>query len=545
MSTCAEVLAATLRDAGVERMFGLPGGEILDFIEAARNVGIEFVLTRHEAVAAFMADAAGQIARKPAVCVSTLGPGALNLTLGVANAFLDRSPLLAITATMSTAARPYATHQQLDLNAVFRPFTKETMTLDGVNTAATVRRAWRRTLEPRFGPVHLALPSDVARQPDRQAEDPATVTLSPGPPRVPGDDAIARMAGEIANAQRPALILGLDLNPYIDPAPLRRFAEAVGAPVFVTPKAKGIFPEDHPLFYGVCGGLAADAVIVEFLAKADLLVGVGFDPVESDNVWHRTLKLVSIAPVTIASGDYRPPLELTGDLTASLRMLGRRSYGPYGWTREDERAFRDEMERRLQGRDRQDRQDRQGAAQGLSPLAVTRRLRDLFPPETIVTTDVGSIKLIVSQAWRSTQPMTFLESNGLSAMGYALPAAMAAKLALPDRPVLCTMGDGGFSMVFADLETCVRRRIAFITVVYNDNALSLIQVAQQRRGYADYGVRYAPVDFAAAAAALGAWSRRVATLDELEHAVNDARRLEVPAVIEVAIDPAEYHAHAR
>jgi acetolactate synthase I/II/III large subunit len=561
MPTCAEVLAATLRDAGVERMFGLPGGEILDFIDAARKVGIEFVLTRHEAVAAFMADAAGQIARQPAVCVSTLGPGALNLTLGVANAFLDRSPLLAITATMSTAARPFATHQQLDLNAVFRPFTKETMTLDGVNTAATVRRAWRRTLEPRFGPVHLALPSDVARQPDRQAEDPAAVALSPDPPRVPSDDATGRMAGEIAKAQRPVLILGLDLNPYTDAAPLRRFAESVGAPVFVTPKAKGMFPEDHPLFYGVCGGLAADAVIVEFFAKADLLVGVGFDPVESDNVWHRTMKLVSIAPVTIASGDYRPPLEMTGDLTASLTMLGQRSYGPYGWTRDDERAFRDEMEQRLQGRDGLDgKKDLHGQhapaspadpahpahpAHGLSPLAVTRRLRDLFPPETIVTTDVGSIKSIVSQAWRATQPMTFLESNGLSAMGYALPAAMAAKLAMPDRPVLCTMGDGGFGMVFADLETCVRRRIAFIAVVYNDNALSLIQVAQQRRGHVDYGVRYGSVDFAAAAAALGAWSRRVETLDELDRAVTDARRLEVPAVIEVAIDPTEYHAHAR
>src|SRR2546428_8044467 len=134
MPTCAEVLARTLRDAGVERMFGLPGGEILDFVEAARNAGIELTLVRHEAVAAFMADAAGQIARKPAVCVSTLGPGALNLTLGVANAFLDRSPLIAITASMSTAAPPHATHQQLDLNAGFRPLTQQTITLPRVKT---------------------------------------------------------------------------------------------------------------------------------------------------------------------------------------------------------------------------------------------------------------------------------------------------------------------------------------------------------------------------------------------------------------------------
>src|SRR5881396_2581711 len=140
-------------------MFGLPGGEMLDFLEAARRAGIRFILTRHEAAASFMADVTGQIQRRPGVCVSTLGPGAVNLTLGVANAFLDRSPLLAITATIATAARPYATHQQLDLNAVYRPFTKATIELDGANTASLVRRAWRTTLEPRMGPVHLALPS--------------------------------------------------------------------------------------------------------------------------------------------------------------------------------------------------------------------------------------------------------------------------------------------------------------------------------------------------------------------------------------------------
>jgi acetolactate synthase-1/2/3 large subunit len=542
MPTCAEVLAATLRDAGVERMFGLPGGEILDFIEAARTVGIEFILVRHEAVAAFMADAAGQIARKPAVCVSTLGPGAMNLTLGVANAYLDRSPLIAITATMSTAAAPYATHQQLDLNAVFRPFTKQTVTLDGVNTAATVRRAWRTTIEPRFGPVHIALPSDVARQQDRQGEAPSALALTPDPPPPPSTDAVARLAVEIENARRPVLILGLDLNPSTDAPAVRRFVEAVGVPVFVTPKAKGMFPEDHPLFYGVCAGLAADAVVVDFFGKSDLLIGVGFDPVESDKIWHQTMKLVSIAPVTIAAGEYRPALELTGDVTASLTMLAERGgFGAKDWTREDERRFREELEKTLVGRDGPD--GREG--NGLSALAVTRCLRDLFPPETIVTTDVGSIKLIVSQAWRSTQPMTFLESNGLSSMGYSLPAAMAAKLTMPDRPVLCTMGDGGFSMVFADLETCVRRQIPFVTVVFNDCALSLIQVAQERRGHADNGVRYGHVNFAAASAALGAWSRRVNTLDELAGAVSEARAVNLPAVIEVPIDPREYRAHAR
>src|SRR5262245_44027436 len=305
MPTCADVLATTLRDAGVERMYGLPGGEILAFIEAARKVGIAFILVRHEAVAAFMADVSGQIERKPGVCVSTLGPGAMNLTLGVANAYLDRSPLIAITASMSNEAAPYATHQQLDLNAVFRPFTKQTVTLDGVNTAATMRHAWQTAMTPRFGPVHIALPSDVARQADRQAENPAMVALAPDPPPTPRPDAIARMHDAIARAKRPIVILGLDLHPSTDPPAVRRFVESLGAPVFTTPKAKGIFPEDHPLFFGVCSGLAADAVVVDFFRHADLLIGVGFDPVESDKVWHQTMRLVSIAPVTIAAGEYR------------------------------------------------------------------------------------------------------------------------------------------------------------------------------------------------------------------------------------------------
>jgi acetolactate synthase I/II/III large subunit len=541
MPTCAEVLAATLRDAGVERMFGLPGGEVLDFIAAGRKLGIEFILTRHEAVAALIADAAGQIARTPAVCVSTLGPGAMNLTLGVANAFLDRSPLIAITATISSAARPYATHQQLDLNAVFRPFTKYSVTLDGVDTATVVRTAWRTAIEPRFGPVHLALPSDIGRQVDHQTQDPASVSIAPKALTHASAEELDAMAEAIARARRPVVILGLDLNPYVDPPAVRRLVEALGVPVFVTPKAKGIFPEDHPLFFGVCGGLAADALIVDFFSRSDLLVGVGFEPVESDKIWHQTMKLVSIAPVTIASGKFEPELELLGDVSANLGALAQRRFGPYEWTRDDERRFRDELEVILRGGDRQHEKE---PAAGLSALAVTRCLRDLYPPDTIVTTDVGSIKLLVSQAWKSTRPLTFLESNGLSAMGYALPAAMAAKLAMPDQPVLCTMGDGGFGMVFADLETCVRRHIPFVTVVYNDDALSLIQVAQERRGHEDYGVRYGRVDFAAASAALGAWSRRVSTLDELVAAVKEAQSIDKPAVIEVPIDPAEYHAHA-
>ena len=529
--TCAEVLARTLRDAGAVHMFGLPGGEVLDFLEAARRVGIRFLLTRHEPAASFMADVAGQIQGFPGVCLSTLGPGAVNMTLGVANAWLERSPLLAITGSHPRAAAPFVTHQKLDLGAVYRPFTKLTLALDGENTAAKVRRAIQVSRTPRPGPVHIALPSDVAREPERETEDPALVSLDP--PRIGPASAVAIdcVADEISRARRPAVILGLDLDPRRHPALVRELVEALGAPAFVTPKAKGILPEDHPLFFGVCAGVAGDSVLVDFLERADLLVGVGFEPVESDKLWHQTGKLVSLGPVTIAAGDYRPHAEAVGDLAHTLAALRGRRFGPFAWGGDELARLRSDLEAAL----RPVRPPR-----GLSPLWLTRRLRALFPRDTVLVTDVGSVKAVTTQAWTSYEPLGFLESNGLSSMSYALPGAMAARLLFPGRPVLCTIGDGGFAMTMTELETCVRERLHFVTVVYDDRSLSQIAAAQERRGHPGYGVAFAPVDWAAAAAALGAWARRVETEDELDAAVRAAREVDAPAVIVARVDPAEY-----
>ena len=533
-STCAEVLARTLRRAGVDVMFGLPGGEILDFIEAARREGIRFVLTRHEATAAFMADVTGQIGRRPGVCVSTLGPGAVNMTLGVANAYLDRSPLVAITASLARSAEPYATHQQLDLNAVYRPFTKQALLLDGENTEATVRAAIEASVALRMGPVHIALPSDVARAPARESANPSTNRMAAAAAAAPPADALNRVAERITAARRPVLIVGLDLDPHTDVAAVRAFVDRMGVPTFVTPKAKGIVSEDHPLFAAVCAGVAGDALIVEFLESADLLVGIGFEPVESDKLWHHTLPLVSIGPVTIAAGAFKPQAEAVGDVRGTLAALGARSWPRFGWDATTVTRFRERLHQALRPAVR---------PQGLSAYELTRTLRSLFPRDTILATDVGSIKSITTQAWTSYEPLTFFESNGLSAMSYSFPAAMAARLRFPDRPILCTIGDGGFSMTLTELETCVRERLPFVTVVYNDSALSLIDVAQQNRGYPTYGVKYGRVDFAAVAAGFGVWSRRVETMEALEAAVREGLRVDGPVVIDALVDPAEYPAH--
>jgi acetolactate synthase-1/2/3 large subunit len=533
--TCAAVLARTLREAGITRMFGLPGGEILEFIHAAKREGIEFLLTRHEAAASFMADVSGQIDRRPGVCVSTLGPGAVNMTLGVANAFLDRSPLLAITATMSAAAAPYATHQNLDLNAIYRPFTKLAITLDGRNSAAKVRRAIATSMAPRMGPVHIAIPSDVARSAERPPDDDREAMPPMSTPGPPDASALERVAAELASARRPVAVLGLDLDPQRDSGPVRRFLDTLGVPVFTTPKAKGIFPEDHPLFCGVCAGVAGDSVVVDLFRRADLLLGIGFEPVESDKLWHHDLKLVSVGPMSIAAGDYRPHAEAVGDLEFALTALAHQRPGPFDWTADEMSAFRADLLQVLR--------PAAPSSGALSPFELTRRLRELMPRDTILATDVGAIKSITSQAWASYEPLTFFESNGLSAMSYALPAAMAARLKFPDRPVLCTIGDGGFGMTAAEIETCVRERLHFVTVIYNDSSLSLIHVAQQNRGHAAYGVDHGRVDFAAVAAAMGAQAHRARTMAELDAAVRAGLNADAPVVIDAVVDPREYRAH--
>ncbi|MBI3075527.1 MAG: thiamine pyrophosphate-binding protein [Deltaproteobacteria bacterium] len=252
MATTAEVFARSLREAGVRRIFGLPGGEVVNLIEACRREGVEFVLTRHEATAAFMADVTGQISRRPGVCLSTLGPGATNLVSGVANAYLDRSPVLAITGDMSTEVARSCTHQQLDLNALYGPITKWSARVVGEGTAPLVRRALALTTEGRPGPAHLVLPSNVARGEERQGPGPA---LPPPPPEVAiAPEAVRKFVQVVGRAARPVLLLGIGVDPVRHRQAVLRLLEATGMPALVTPKAKGVIPEDHPLFAGVCSG---------------------------------------------------------------------------------------------------------------------------------------------------------------------------------------------------------------------------------------------------------------------------------------------------
>lgn len=537
MPTTAQIIAATLKANGIRRLFGLPGGEIAEIMGACRRTGLSFILTRHENTACLMAGVTGELTRRPGVALATVGPGATNLVNGVANAFLERAPLLVISAQLPTDLSPILPHQRVELEDLFRPITKWSHTLTGVDTAATLQRALDLTVEGRPGPVYLCVPSDVARWEDRSAapsqgerSGQATLRLEGG--EAQGTDLI-RAAGMIAGAKRPLAMAGIGLDPTKAQPALLRWVEATGIPIAVTPKAKGLVPEDHPLFVATSTGMAGDTLFVEFLQETDLLIGIGFDPVEAIRTFYVNRPFLSIAEYSLADRQFAPDLELVGDVGATLGALQAETAVAHTWTREDLTAFRRRLASFLTpSADRTEL--------GFSPSRLFGRLRSLTPRHTILAVDTGAHKLLVSQVWPAYEPLGYLVSHGLSTMGFALPAAMAAKLEHPERPVVAVTGDGGLAMVLSELETAARLRLPIPVLVLSDRSLYLIRMHQERKGFEAGGVDFGPIDYAGIAPGFGARGFRATTWAEFDEAVAAGLRGDRPTVIEVPIDPTDY-----
>jgi acetolactate synthase I/II/III large subunit len=521
--TNAEAIAATLAEAGIQTAFGLPGGEITVLLDACRKQGIRFFLTGHEASAAFMADVTGQITGRPGVCLATLGPGAVNLSLGVANAFLDRSPVLAITAQLSTALEDHFPHQRLPLDRFFGAIAKGSTILNGRGTEDAVRSAIALATSEPQGPVHLGLPSNLAG-----------VAAEPGGARAAGSNAgrpargapLEEVGAAVSAAKRPLLMVGLGARPHDAPA-LRSFVDRTRLPFVVTPKAKGILPEDAPGFLGVVSGMAADNAVLETLDEADLLLGVGFDPVECDKDWYAKRPVASLSRASTAEGAYRP-LEAIGDIAEMVPALAAQVRAA---------PWPDDL---VAARRARVRPEPAPAGHGLSPIACVRAMRKVAPRDTVLACDVGSHKYFAGQFWESYEPHTFFMSNGLSAMGYGIPAAIAAKLQFPARPVIALIGDGGFLMMLHNLTLLAQHRLPIVIVCFVDDSLSLIRVGQKRRGIAPHGVDFAAPDFAAIAGGFGMSGTRVTSVDQLTRTLEEAIHADRPAVLSVGIDAHEY-----
>ncbi len=530
--TTGMLLAQYFAAAGIKYIFGYPGDPNIELMEQCRRLGLEFILARREGTAAFMADACGQLSGRPGVCLSTLGPGSTNLVNGVANAFLDRTPMIAISGQMSTGLEPFFTHQYVDQGRLFSTISKWATPLVPEAAGSIMRKAFRIAMAERPGPVHITTAANVlaAEATDRDIRIPpfAPVGEAAQTFSVLGDR--SRPGALLDAAKRPILLAGIAaVRAGCGPA-LQTLAEELGAPVVVSPKAKGILPETHPYFAGTID-MACNKKVWSFLGSADLILAIGFDAVELIKPWQLRVPVVHIDSTANTDQVYPADVEFVGAIPAVLEAFRAAARGGPRWTEAEVGRHRTELfDEYYSGR----------VAGKLNPSDVVDVVREAMPVSTIATTDVGSHKLLVGQGWRTHEPRTLLMTNGLSSMGFSLPGAITAKLLHRDRPVVCFVGDGGFAMVQSELQVASSLGLGILVIVFGDNSLNRIELKQIVKHYPSWGTRLEASDIVKLAEAMGCDGERVETADALAKVVARGTALARPLVVEARIDPAQY-----
>jgi len=525
-ATVAAATARALADAGIDRVFGLPGGEVLVLMDELRRAGVDFVLMRHEANAGIAAAVYGKLRKQPGVVLTTLGPGAANLMLPLSNAYLDQEPLLAISAQIPDDFPPSHTHQRLPLHDVYRPVTRYVATITGQTVGDVVPRALAECMRRPYGTAYLTLSAREALEPAVSDTRHAVTQVSD---TYDGTTQVSdTLLGALRKATRPLVVIGLGVDPA-NAKRIRQWLHDWNLPVAVTPKVKGIVDETAANFVGVVSGMAADGLMCDALAASDCLIGFGLDPVEVDKTWHAELPIRWILEAPNVGGLVPPGVGLVdhAELLDALMAIP----SPATW----QAPFRDFQQTRCDML-----RDRAATAGVMWPGDIVTALASVMPPETIVTTDVGSHKYLFGQFWPSRQPETFWMSNGLSGMAYGLSAAIGAKLARPDAPVLAAVGDGGFSMNAQELETAERVGAPFITVVLEDGSYSLIKISQQGKKLEPYRVEFGPIDTVKMAEACGVDALRTSDPDELAAAAKRAVERRRSLVIGVPVSDADY-----
>ncbi|MGP0090932.1 MAG: thiamine pyrophosphate-binding protein [Xanthobacteraceae bacterium] len=524
----ADLIVATLKAAGITHGFGIPSGNVLPLMEAMRKGGIAFVLTAHEGSAGFAADVTGRMTGAPGLCIATLGPGATNLATGIGSAWLDRSPLIAITCNLNTGQFGRRLQMWIDHHKLFAPLTKATLPLKQGHIGETLAHAIRMALSEPRGPVHLDLPEDVALAP---ASEPYP-TLVPPMPIPPAPDAAIRRAAELlAAAKRPIAILGASAMRIETPEWLRQVIERHHLPFATTTMAKGMIDEDHPLSLG-CIERACRQIQRRFLHSADLIVGLGYDTVEVEyEAWIDDVPLlqIDIEPVDIAPS-VKLAHQVTGDLEASLARLAAVPAIANTWTEAALAAHRQTLKAALRP-----------ASSSFTAHAAIDAVRRALPREGILVFDVGAHTHQIASQWTAHAPKSFHITNGWSSMGFGLPGAIAAKLARPDLPVVCLIGDGCFQMTCGEVATAKRLGITLPIVVLDDQWLALIKVKQIRRQYPLYGTQLQEEEYREPPAHyFGVPALGVRSAEALQAAVGKALAADGPTVIEAVVDSDHY-----
>ncbi len=569
-----DLLARKLRDHGVRRVFGIPGGPSLPYMDALRREGIEFILTSHEASAAVMADVTARLTGVTGVCHATYGPGAVNLASGVGGALLDRSPVLALTSEVSDEWLGRTTQMHIDHQALFRPLTKATCRLSAGDADELLCRSLERANEEYPGPVHIGLPSDLAGKdagwtegggrasggrpgrpetgslpwhstPEAMPDDGAAgvMTRHGASGVIPGHDETGIYPGNgstgnepaqtgervrvlTASARRPLIAVGLTAARAGIGEALVKYLEKHRVPVVVTPMAKGVIPSGHPSYAGVLFHALSDR-LYRLINSADLVIGLGYDPVEYNyESW--------IPDVPLVHFDTRlSDLRIKGAITSvsapdkwfeTMAML-RSSPEMTDLAAE----VRSELRNTLYSK-----------VPGFNPVTTLAVLQEMLPVNTIVTADVGSHLHLLGQMWEVPPEGRLLMTNGWSSMGFGLPAALAAALAEPERPVVCVTGDGGLLMHAGEMITARRLGLKVIVVVLCDGELNLIKIKESRRNITSPAMQLYSGTLFGAEKFLGADVLQVSTADQMRTAVSRALQSRGSTIIEATVDSSVY-----
>jgi acetolactate synthase-1/2/3 large subunit len=529
----AELLVRCLENEGVEYVFGLPGEENLHVLEALRHSSIQFITTRHEQGAAFMADLYGRLTGKAGVCLSTLGPGATNLMTGVADANLDGAPLVAITGQVGTDRMHIESHQYLDLVAMFAPVTKwNAQIVRPSNTAEIVRKAFKIAQSEKPGAVHIDLPENIAAMPVTGKplnKDEREKTFA-------SFRSLGKAAVAISKAKNPLILVGNGAIRANASEALTEFATRMNIPVVNSFMGKGVIPYTHPLALWTVGLQQRDHISCAF-DEADLIIAVGYDLIEySPKKWNPEGKIpiihIGATPAEIDSS-YIPLVEVVGDISDSLAEIMKqadRQGKPTPSAVELRTAIRDDYE--FYAND---------DGFPIKPQKVIYDLRQVMGPEDIIISDVGAHKMWIARHYHGDRPNTCIISNGFAAMGIAMPGALAAKLVHPHRNVVAVTGDGGFMMNCQELETALRVGTPFVTLIFNDGGYGLIEWKQQNHfGIGESAfIKFGNPDFVKFAESMGLKGYRVTSAADLIPTLKTALEQDVPSVIDCPVDYGE------
>jgi acetolactate synthase I/II/III large subunit len=529
MATVAQIFADTLAGLGVRYVFGVPSGNWVDYGEAIRKTqGIEFILVSNEASAGFMADVCWRLTGRVAACFGTFGPGACNLSTGVCCGFLDRSPMLVFADEMSDRMRNRITQMNIDQQTFFRPISKLQIRLRPDMVAKTICAAHQIAVSETPGPVYIGLPSGLGAD-EAVQEKPG---IRPSEHFVFADPAVLDEMEELfRSSRRPVLALGITSTRSGVRSLVLKIAEKFRVPVVLTPMAKGMFPEDHPCYAGVLAHALADQVGLTH-QQADLVVGIGYDPVEinyEDWIPEAPLLHIDTTPADPDKDRFALCLDVVGGLAHSLERLAEVKEPEKDWDMQALAKRRKHMFSRLE--------PAKGRFDACSVLAGLRRK---LPANGIMTCDVGAHLHLIGQLWPTPSPECQLMTNGCSSMGFGIPAAVAAKLCCPDREVCCVTGDGGFLMMAGEMATAMRLGTKVIFVLMSDRELSLIRIKQERKGCIPYGTRLHGRGYVSSSSFFGVPVLAAHDGPEYRAALDRAFAGQGPVIIEAFVNKQDY-----